>query len=385
MGKEHDLVGWASGGSWNDDTGITYDPPPTPVKPGPTHEQEVARVFGPEAPPGTQTGFVCGRFSPPHRGHEYLLQIARQSCATLVVLVFGAPGDAVPVARRIQWLQQIFPGLDARDGGPRPDPASPDFARTWRELIEKHVPGTPRFMYTSEPDAEPLAAAANATCVIVDPERNAIPCSSTVIREDPLRQFELLSVPVRPVVVRRIAVVGAESTGKSTLAARLAWDHYGTLFVPEVARTFAERRGGDLHAEDLQLVARTQMACEDALVRHAHRFLFCDTELVSLRAWSERLWGLCPSWIPHESAQRPYDLYLVSAPDVPYVGAPARDKPAERQAFHARLLALLGEQKANVTVLSGSWEDRLDAARNAVDKLLGDTKLLSARGPWLLR
>jgi NadR type nicotinamide-nucleotide adenylyltransferase len=196
------------------------------------------------------------------------------------------------------------------------------------------------------------------------------PISGTALRANVLRHFEMLAVPARPWFVRRVAVIGAESTGKSTLCAQLA-EHFGTLHVPEYARTLAEHRG-DLDAEALALAARAQLASEDAVARRAHRVMFCDTEVRTAARWHERLFGEAPAWM---SAPRGYDLVLVTSLEEPFVGRPDRDQPAARRAFHARLRA----DHPTAIELTGDRAARLVQAIAAVDALLVRGGFLAAR------
>ncbi len=325
---------------------------------------------------------MCGRFLPVHRGHQYLIDVARGSVEQLLVIVFATPTDPIPGALRVRWLRELYPDVDveleerAASSLVAPDPA--ELAR----VVARHRVRAPHYFFASELAYAAAARTLGSTFVPVDPTRASLPISGTALRADLLRHYDMLPELVRPWFVRRVAVIGAESTGKTTLCAALA-EAYGTLYVPEYARTLAEARGGELDADDLQLAARGQIASEDALARLARRVLFCDTDARTLGAWSERLVGEAPAWITAHADARPYDLVLVTPADVPFVGAAARDRPAERRAFHARLRELArADADVEVVELRGDRAAVLARARGAVDQLLarGGGKLLSARG-----
>src|SRR4029077_1890293 len=97
---------------------------------------------------------------------------------------------------------------------------------------------------------------------------------------------------------RRVAVVGAESTGKTTLAVSLA-AHFQTVCVPEYARGYlgTAARGGEVTRDDLQAIAGGQAASEDRLARDANRLLICDTNLLTTVIWHEHYFGACPPGI----------------------------------------------------------------------------------------
>lgn len=130
-------------------------------------------------------------------------------------------------------------------------------------------------------------------------------------------------------MVERIAIFGAESTGKSTLAERLA-AHFGEPQAPEFVREFWTERAGRIEATDLDAIARGQIAAEEAAVARARRLVFCDTELLTNVLWADLLFpGECPAWVRAEAEQRSrhYALYLLCDTDLPFVPDPQRCFP----------------------------------------------------------
>ena len=113
-------------------------------------------------------------------------------------------------------------------------------------------------------------------------------------RESPSAHWEQISaLRTAPLRVRRVSIVGPESTGKTTLARRLA-DRFGTVWVPEWARTMLERRNGSLEGLDWTEIVRGQIASEEARARDANRVLICDTDPIVTPLWAETLLGACP-------------------------------------------------------------------------------------------
>jgi len=379
---DDDVTGWAGGGgSWEPDPKPTDPPPPPPKKdpPAPKTPPKDPKLSRSAATTALgASGVVCGRFLPVHRGHQYLIDVARGSVEQLLVIVFATPSDPIPGALRVRWLRELYPDVDVElEERAVSTLVAPDPAELARVVARLHRARAPHYLFASELAYEAAARALGSTFVPVDPTRASLPISGTALRADVMRHYDMLPELVRPWFVRRVAVIGAESTGKSTLCAALA-DAYGTLHVPEYARTLAEARRGDLDADDLQLAARGQIASEDALARLARRVLFCDTDARTPGAWAERLVGESPAWIASHADARPYDLVLLTPGEVPFVGAPSRDRPAERRAFHARLRALAGD---GVVELRGDRAAVLAQARGAVDALLArGGNLLSARG-----
>ena len=105
----------------------------------------------------------------------------------------------------------------------------------------------------------------------------------------------------------RISLTGPESTGKTTLAVRLA-AHYGTAFAPEYAREYLADNGPRYTPEDLEEIARGQLAAEATAEALAHRLVFCDSDLLVIKIWAEHSFGTCPEWILQRIDEQCYDL-----------------------------------------------------------------------------
>jgi NadR type nicotinamide-nucleotide adenylyltransferase len=201
--------------------------------------------------------------------------------------------------------------------------------------------------------------------------RDHLPISGSEIRRSPWAHWDFLPEVVRPYYVGRISIFGPESTGKTTLAARLA-AHYRTVWVPEYARTWLEltpEEGGlrPVVWEDMAVIARGQRAAEEALARQANRRLFCDTDPAATRIWSEVLFSKVP--VVHEGG--PYCLTLLLDVDVPWEADTVRYLPQNRGVFFRRCRDLLEERHRAYRVISGSWEDRWRQSVQAVDELTG--------------
>ncbi|MGI4824357.1 MAG: AAA family ATPase [Janthinobacterium lividum] len=168
--------------------------------------------------------------------------------------------------------------------------------------------------------------------------------------------------------MRRISLTGPESTGKSTLAAQLA-AHYGTVFVPEVARTYLEENGPQYTLADLEAIAHGQLDAEEAAAAQANQLLFCDTDLLVIKIWAENAFGTCPAWVLAELAQPRYALTLLLGIDLPWEADPLREhpEPAQRQHFYNLYRAELQARRWPFVEVSGSPAQRLALACAAID------------------
>ncbi|HEX8788522.1 MAG TPA: ATP-binding protein [Telluria sp.] len=167
----------------------------------------------------------------------------------------------------------------------------------------------------------------------------------------------------------RIAILGAESTGKSTLAEILA-RHYGTVWVPEYLREFVDTMGRVPHEDDQAAIARTQRAREDALARtlDAGSLLFCDTTPLMTAVYSRVYWGRVPPELLAMEAAHDYALTLVAAPDLPWVpDGLMRESDEVRQRVHRQLLAVLGERGVEYTLVTGEVAERMGQVESLID------------------
>lgn len=171
--------------------------------------------------------------------------------------------------------------------------------------------------------------------------------------------------------IRKIVVIGPESTGKSTLSEALA-KHLQTVWVPEYARTYLENLGREYTEDDLLTIAKNQLAAEDAAMQKANGCIVCDTDLYVIKVWSEAKYGRCHPWILEQIAQRKYDLYLLTYIDIAWTDDPLREHPLpeERQYFYNIYHDIVIQSGVPWVDVRGTEQERLLAATNAVQKLL---------------
>ncbi len=170
-------------------------------------------------------------------------------------------------------------------------------------------------------------------------------------------------------MLKRIAITGPESTGKSKLAAWLA-GHYQALWVPEYARQYLEKNGPDYTPEDIVAIARGQLANENAATENASRVLFCDTDLLVTKIWCEVVFGFCPEWIEKQFHAHRYDLYLLCYPDIPWEPDPLRENPNDRKELFGLYLKILEENNLPFRIIKELGLVRFKNARTFVEEIL---------------
>ena len=178
--------------------------------------------------------------------------------------------------------------------------------------------------------------------------------------------------------LKKIVIIGPESTGKSTLCEQLAL-HYNTRWVPEYAREYLLEHGMNYTSDDLLQIAKGQLALEDkfaAEVQDATRkgppVLFIDTNMYVMRVWCEFVFRNCHSWILEQLDKRKYDLYLLCNVDLPWIKDELREYPdlETRKHLYNIYRTLMEEQDTPWADISGNYEERLEKAITTVDSLV---------------
>lgn len=186
-------------------------------------------------------------------------------------------------------------------------------------------------------------------------------------------------------MVKKIVVLGPESTGKSTLCEALA-RHYSTIWCPEYAREYLLKHGTTYNFDDLLTIAKGQLALEEKYLEEAAKLagrlplqpvlLFLDTDQYVMKVWCEYVFGDCHNWILNQIAERPYDLYLLCKPDLPWVKDELREYPDEkpRQELYHIYKDLLLAQQVPWAEIMGDYETRFLRAVDAVNSHFGRAK-----------
>jgi NadR type nicotinamide-nucleotide adenylyltransferase len=181
-----------------------------------------------------------------------------------------------------------------------------------------------------------------------------------------------------PLPLKKIVVIGPESTGKSSLCEGLA-AHFHTDWVREYAREYLLKHGMNYSFNDLTTIARGQLALEDEAVAKADvagtaadPILFIDTDMYVMKVWSEFVFGRCDSWILDQIGRRQYDAYLLCKTDLPWVKDELREYPdlvSREKLFHIYRDILIN-QSTPWAEIGGQADQRLEAALAAVKALL---------------
>jgi HTH-type transcriptional repressor of NAD biosynthesis genes len=340
------------------------------------------------------TGLVVGKFYPPHRGHHTLIAAAAAACAHVTVVVAPSSQESIPLELRLAWLREAHAATPHVDFVGRYDDHAVDYddETAWDNHVAvfREAAGTDHVdaVFSSEPYGDELARRFHAAHVRVLENRDTATVSGTAIRKDPIARWDLLGPGVRAWLTRRVIVVGAESTGTTTMARALA-RHYrlrggvwaATRWVSEFGRELTERKLAALRDtepdatvdqivwthDDFVTVAREQNAAEDAAARDGSPILFGDTDALATTVWQERYLGSSTADVA--AHVRTPDLYLLTDDEgVPFVDDGLRDGEAIRAWMTGRFREVL--TGVPMVELTGCHADRLRTAVAACDELL---------------
>ncbi len=318
-------------------------------------------------------GVCIGKFYPPHRGHSLLIETALDACRNLTVIVCERPEDTIPGRLRAAWLAELHPTADVRVIDDRYDEKD---SRVWAENTIRWLGSPPDAVFTSEEYGPRYAALMGAQHVMVDPARERVACRASEIRRDPYRHWQCLTPPVRAWYAKRVCVLGAESTGTTTLAAALA-QRLHTSWVEEYGREYTyeklARGESEWRAEEFAWIACEQQRRENDAARQANRVVICDTNAFATVLWQRRYLG-APTQDVVEIANRDRcDLYLLTGDEIPFVQDGIRDGEAIRHAMHGWFEETLRSQDAPWLLLRGSHEERMTASLAAIKELFADS------------
>jgi HTH-type transcriptional regulator, transcriptional repressor of NAD biosynthesis genes len=321
----------------------------------------------------TKRGFLLGKFMPPHAGHMALIRAARALVDELTVLVCWLPDDPIAGEMRLLWMRELLPDCRVVGHGEvvpqAPDDAS-DFWPIWREIVAAVHPEPIDYLFAGEDYGAELARQVGGLFVplggrVLDLSDDALSgLSASAVRANPAAHWAYLPAPVQAHYRRTICLHGAESTGKTTLAAALAAET-GALTVGEYGRSHCEVHREPLTRDDLLLIGRAQQAMIAAASDWAGPLLLVDTDALMTAAWCEMLLGDRPAEL---MAAPKADLYLLLEPDLPWVDDGTRffADPADRHRFARIVSQVLEDAGVPFVRIAGHGPQRLAAARAAI-------------------
>lgn len=310
-------------------------------------------------------GLTLGKYAPLHRGHQLVIERGLAEMDEMVVIIYDSPAvTTIPLAVRAGWIRSLYPTVTVIEAwdGPQEVGYTPALTRAHeRYVIETlGVSGITHF-YASEPYGEHMSRALGAVDCRVDEGRLQVPISGTAARQDPFGSRAFIDPLVYRDLIANVVFLGAPSTGKTTLARRLAQE-FDTQWMPEYGREYWETHQVERRLSPAQLteIAQGHIQREDALLERSNRYLFTDTNAITTATFARYYHGRVEPELAAlaDAAGTRYDLVFVCDTDIPYDDTWDRSGEANREVFQRQVISDLNQRKVPYILLSGSLEER---------------------------
>lgn len=165
----------------------------------------------------------------------------------------------------------------------------------------------------------------------------------------------------------KIVLTGPESTGKTSLAEILVAYYQNSVFCQEYAREFIDGLARPYTQDDLLAIAKGQIKLEEKVIPRGIDLMICDTDLLTIKIWSEYKYGTCDEWIINQLEKSEADLYFLCGIDVPWTYDPQREHPEERKRLFGIYETELKKMGVPYMVLTGGEEERFYQASSQID------------------
>ena len=319
------------------------------------------------------TGLVVGKFCPLHLGHEYVINTALDQCEHVIILSYTSKNfPGCEPERRREWLTKTFPTATVvvLESSEAPDDELPDdmhrlFCANY--LLNK-MNTTVQAVFTSEDYGDGFAAYLSkfftmelrtditVDHILVDKDRIQFPTSGTAIRNNMNRRC--LNYYAAQDFIPRVAFLGGESSGKTTLARELAL-YTKTEWVSEYGRELYDNRSGKLNYEDMEFIARTQISREKSQSSAFLNYLFCDTTPLTTMFYSEQMFGRVAPAL-RKMAEREYHKIYLCCPNIDFEQDGTRRDATFRMTGHKWYVDYLTSNETPYTIVSGTVEERVN-------------------------
>ncbi len=324
---------------------------------------------------GTTHGLTLGKFAPLHRGHQLVIDTALAEMDRVTVIIYDAPETTpIPLNLRSGWLRNLYPQVNVIEAwdGPTEVGNTPEIRRKHEEYIinRLNVTNVTHF-YSSEFYGEHMSTTLRAVNRIVDKARTIIPVSGTKIRENPFSYRAYIDPVVYRDLITSVVLLGAPSTGKTTLARTMAQE-YSTVWMPEYGREYWEKNQVQrrLTLEQLIEIAEGHLERENQLIGQANRYFFVDTNALTTLIFARYYHQFASARLIElaSMAQSRYDLVFLCDADIPYENTWDRSGETNRLTFQKQVVGDLLVRKIPFITLRGKLDRRVATMKSVLDK-----------------
>lgn len=320
-----------------------------------------------------KVGLTLGKYSPFHKGHQYLIDSALAEMDHMIVIIYNSPETTnIPLQIRADWIRTLYPSIEVIEAwdGPTEVGDTPKIKKTHEAYLQK-ILGSRKItaFYSSEFYGEHVSKALRAENRKRD--RKTVAITGTQIRENPYKFKSFLDPYVYKDFVTNVVFVGAPSTGKTTIAQTMA-ERFKTKWMPEYGREFWEQNHVNrrLTKQQLLTIAEKHIKQETELINQSNTYLFTDTNAVTTFMFGKQYHGSVHPQLEALalSAEKRYDLWFLCADDIPYEDTWDRSGELSRTHFQYQIESDLKVRKIPYIKLSGDPEQRMKRVKNVLSK-----------------
>jgi HTH-type transcriptional repressor of NAD biosynthesis genes len=331
-----------------------------------------------------KNALVLGKFTVLHKGHLLLINTAIENSEKVNIMLCYNHSQEVPGRVRLEAMRKIYgsnPKVEIHftyDGGlPQHESDTGGdldlFYNYWVPFVNGFVREKLDVVFTSEHYGDDFARYLGIEHYLVDLERKKYNVSSTKIRNNPHENWDYVPDEMKHFFIKRVALMGPESVGKSTLTKNLA-KYYDTNFVEEYGRNVCEETEGKISLSDFVKISLGREDMETELIKKSNKFIFCDTEdlttYVFLKLYYPDSYKRIEMFFKDRIRKnKKYDLYILLKPDVAFVQDATRDADNDRDKHYEMIKKELIDKSCNFVEVGGNWDKRFEKAIEYINNI----------------
>ncbi len=321
-------------------------------------------------------GFVFGKFLPFHKGHQAMISFALTKCDVLSVLVCCSDKESIPCETRQSWILKTFPGLTAlqvrtfnykESELPSTSESSLEVSKSWSEIFKQLFPDYD-LVITSEEYGNYVASFMGIEHVPFDPDKKLFPVSATDIRRDPFTNWQFLPDSVKPYFSIKVAILGTESTGKTTLTEKLS-KHFNCSSVHEAGRDLIPDSKA-FEYDDLYLVASEHAKRIEKATQGNCPLVIMDTDIHITKSYASFIFERELEVDSSITDVNKADLYIYLNNDVEYTQDGTRLSIIDRNKLDISHRETLRRHHIEFVDITGDWEQRFEKAVALISELV---------------
>ncbi|MFT3702752.1 MAG: AAA family ATPase [Agriterribacter sp.] len=322
--------------------------------------------------------FVFGKFLPFHKGHEAMIRFALTHCDFLTVLVCRSNKEIIDGSIRKSWIDKTFAdqqNVEVRvydyheEALSNSSVSSTEVSAAWAMVFKALLPGY-TLLITSEPYGVYVADFMGIQHIFFDQPRILYPVSASAIRNDPAACWNFLPDAVKSHFVKKVVILGTESTGKTTLAQQLA-DHFKATLVSEAGRDIVDD-SKNFAFEDLYTIAVEHARRISEAIAGKSQLVIIDTDIHITKSYAHFVFNKPLTVNKAINEANKADLYLYLNNDVPYIQDGTRLNEKERNDLDISHRRVLDNHGINIIEIKGNWAERFETAIKHVQGLMGN-------------